>query len=109
MLIKTEIKTTNIDQIHSSALELKFNVPWTLDDNQKIVEHILQTTGATTLEVIKGADLYCLRIKYNSYEFLLNFEEYSHACWIECITEQDRPGLLTIKKLLAEGAQNYNH
>ncbi len=101
MLINTEIKTTNIDEINSSALQLKFNIQWTLDDNQKIIEYILQTTGATKLEVIKGADLYCLRVKYNDYEFLLNFEEYSHACWIECVTEQDRPGLQAIKRLLA--------
>lgn len=101
MPIKTEIKTINIDEINSSALQLKFNVSWTLDDNQKIVEHILQATGATTLEVIKGADLYCVRIKYGDYEFLLNFEEYSHSCWIECVTEQDRVGLQAIKRLLA--------
>lgn len=101
MPIKNEIKTTNIDEINSSTLQLKFNVQWTLDDNQKIIAYILQTAGATKLEAIKGADLYCLRIKYHDYEFLLNFEEYSHACWIECITEQDRPGLQAIKRLLA--------
>ena len=53
------------------------------------------------METIQGADLHCVRIHYGVSEFLLNFEEYSHSCWLECATEQDILGLSEIKLILS--------
>lgn len=102
MQIKDNIEIINIEEINSTTLQLRFNVEWTMDDKTAIIDHVLSVTSAKTLEVAEGADLYCLRIKYGAGEFLLNFEEYSHACWLECITDQDIDGLQEIKLLLSK-------
>ena len=104
MQIKNNITIINVEEINPSTLHLSFNVEWTMDDKTAVIDHILLSTSAKILEVLQGADLYCLRIKYSDYEFLLNFEEYSHACWLECITAQDRTGLQEIKLLLSSGS-----
>jgi len=99
MLTKS-VKIINVEEINSRALQLQFNIEWTMDDLIALVEHILLSISANVIETVQGADLYCVRIKYRDYELLLNFEEYSHACWLECITEQDGPGLQEIKRLM---------
>jgi hypothetical protein len=101
MQIKNNIEIISIEEIDPSTLHLSFNLQWTMDDKAAVIDHILLSVSAKVLEVLQGADLYCLRIKYNDYEFLLNFEEYSHACWIECIAAQGRAGLQEIKRLLS--------
>jgi hypothetical protein len=104
MQIENNIEIINVEEINPSTLHLSFNVEWTMDDKAAVVDHTLISLSAKVLEVLQGADLYCLRIKYSDYEFLLNFEEYSHACWLECITGQDRTGLQEIKLLLSSGS-----
>mgnify|MGYP003675488593 CR=1 FL=1 len=106
MLTKNFIEISNIEEINSRVLQLQFNVEWTMDDTTAITEYFLQLTSAKILEVVQGADLHCLRIKHGGYEFLLNFEEYSHACWLECITDQDIAGLQDIKQLIASIFKN---
>mgnify|MGYP003644733163 CR=1 FL=1 len=100
MLTKNFIEISNIEEINSRVLQLQFNVEWTLDDTTAIIEHLLQITSASVLEVVQGADLRCLRITRGGYQFLLNFEEYSNACWLECVSEQDMVGLADIKQLM---------
>lgn len=104
MPIKNNIKIIRVEEINPTILQLSFNIEWTMDDKVAIIDHVLLSASAKVLEVLQGADLYCLRIKYSDYEFLLNFEEYSHACWLECITAQDRTGLQEIKLLLSSGS-----
>jgi hypothetical protein len=98
---KSAIKVINIEQVSAKVLQLHFNVEWTMDDINAVSEHILLSLSAQKLEVVQGADLYCLRLKYRTYELLLNFEEYSHACWLECLTEQDILGLQAVKEVLS--------
>ena len=100
MLNKNNIEVIHIEEINLTTLQLSFDIEWTMDDKAWVIDQILQLTSAITLEVLEGADLYCLRIKVDDGEFLLNFEEYSHACWLECVTEQDLSGLQKIKQLL---------
>lgn len=100
MLKENYVKVTNLEGINITTLQLSFNVEWTMDDKTSIIDHILRLTSAKTLEVLEGADIYCLRIKITDNEFLLNFEEYSHACWLECVSEQDISGLQVVKQLL---------
>jgi len=104
MPIKNNIEIIKVEEINPTILQLSFNIEWTMDDKVAIIDHVLLSASAKVLEVLQGADLYCLRIKYSDYEFLLNFEEYSHACWLECITAQDRTGLQEIKLLLSSGS-----
>lgn len=104
MQIKNNIEIINVEEINPSTLQLSFNVGWTMDDKTAVIDYVLLSLSAKVLEVLQGADLHCLRIKYSGYEFLLNFEEYSHACWLECITEQDLTGLQEIKLLLSSGS-----
>ncbi|MBA6294209.1 DUF3630 family protein [Colwellia sp. MB3u-70] len=104
MPIKNNIEIIKVEEINPTILQLSFNLEWTMDDKVAIIDHVLLSASAKVLEVLQGADLYCLRIKYSDYEFLLNFEEYSHACWLECITAQDRTGLQEIKLLLSSGS-----
>lgn len=101
MQTKNEIKIIAVEEINSTALQFKFNVEWTMDDKNALIEHILFTLSAKIIKTLQGADLYCLRINYRHYEMLLYFEEYSHACWLECVTEQDSAGLQEIKQLLS--------
>tara|TARA_R110000744_G_scaffold79036_5_gene155385 strand:- start:1924 stop:2229 length:306 start_codon:yes stop_codon:yes gene_type:complete len=101
MQIKDNIEIINVEEINSTTLQLRFNVEWTMDDKTQIIDHVLRLTSVKTLEVAEGADLYCVRIKHGESEFLLNFEEYSHACWLECITDQDIDGLQELKLLLS--------
>ncbi len=98
---KSAIKVINIEQVNPKVLQIHFNVEWTMDDINAVSEHILLALSAQTLEIVQGADLYCLRLKYRTYELLLNFEEYSHACWLECLTEQDISGLQAVKGILS--------
>lgn len=100
MLIKTNIKIIHIEEVSAKVLQLNFNVTWTIDDTSAVVAFILQQLSAQVIECVKGADIYCVRIKYGDNEFLLNFEEYSHACWLECTTAQDIAALQDIKRLL---------
>lgn len=97
---ENNIEIINLEEINISTLQLSFNIKWTMDDKAGVIEHILRLTSAKTLEILEGADLYCLRLRIAGNEFLLNFEEYSHACWIECVSEQDILGLKTVKNLL---------
>jgi hypothetical protein len=46
--------------------------------------------------------LYSVRLQFQHSELLLNFEEYSHSCWLECATEHDAVGLLAIKEILVQ-------
>lgn len=101
MSTKNVIKIINIEEVNAGVLQLQFNVEWTMDDTAAVIEHILQILSAKVLEVVQGADLYCLRIKFHHHEFLLNFEEYSHACWLECVTEQDMLSFKEVKQLLS--------
>ncbi len=98
---KNGIKVINIEQVNPKVLQIHFNVEWTMDDISAVSEHILLALSAQTLEIVQGADLYCLRLKYSEYELLLNFEEYSHASWLECLTEQDIRGLKAVKEILS--------
>jgi len=101
MLRKTEIKIVNIEEIDARVLQFSFNVKWTVDNTSAVIAHILFMLSAKVIEEVQGADLYCVRIKYQAFEFLLNFEEYSHACWLECVTDQDIAGLPEVKRLLS--------
>ncbi|MFT5816231.1 MAG: hypothetical protein ACI9VT_004009 [Psychroserpens sp.] len=101
MPLTNNIEIIKVEEINSTTLQLSFNLDWTMDDKTAIIDHLLLCTSAIVLEVLQGADLYGLRIKFGVYEFLLNFEEYSHACWLECITDQDMQGLQEIKLLLS--------
>lgn len=97
---KNNIEIINLEEINATTLQLSFNIEWTMDDKTWVIDHILRLTSAKTLEVLEGADLYCLRLRIADNEFLLNFEEYSHACWIECVSEQDICGLKAVKNFL---------
>ncbi len=101
MALKSAIKIINIEEINPKVLQFQFNVEWTMDDISALSEYILLALSAETLEIVQGADLHCLRLKYREYELLLNFEEYSHACWLECLTEQDISGLKLVKEILS--------
>ena len=101
MLAKSDIEIIRIEEVSPTVLQFHFNVEWTMDSTTAITDHVLLCLSAKTIEVVQGADLYCLRIKYGKYEFLFNFEEYSHACWLECASEQDVFGLQAIKVLLS--------
>lgn len=94
-------KIINVEDVSPKVLQLQFNVDWTMDDTNAIIDHLVQVLSAIVLERIQGADLYCVRMKVGHHEFLLNFEEYSHACWFECVTEQDISGLQNIKRVLS--------
>ena len=100
MLKENNIEIIKLDEINNTTLQLSFNVEWTMDDKASIIDHILRLTSAKKLEVLEGADLYSLRVRIADNEFFLNFEEYSHACWFECVSEQDICGLPTLKQLL---------
>jgi len=100
MLIKTDIKIINIEEINARVLQLSFNIEWTMDDTAAVIDYILLRLSAKVIEAVQGADIYGVRIKYGVAEFSLNFEEYSHACWLECSTDQDMAGLQDIKPLL---------
>jgi hypothetical protein len=100
MLKENNIEIINLEEISLTTLQIFFNVEWTMDDKTAVIDYVLQVTSAQKLEVLEGADLYCLRIKIANSVFLLNFEEYSHACWIECATEQDKDDLEGVKQLL---------
>jgi hypothetical protein len=100
MLKENNIEIIKLDEINNTTLQLSFNVEWTMDDKASIIDHILRLTSAKKLEVLEGADLYSLRVRIADNEFFLNFEEYSHACWFECVSEQDICGLPALKQLL---------
>jgi|TARA_B110000211_G_scaffold66263_1_gene76480 hypothetical protein len=101
MSTESAIKITNIKEVNPRVLQFQFNAEWTMDNTTVIIDHLLQQTSATVLESIQGADVYCVRIRYGVSEFLLNFEEYSHSCWLECATAQDTLGLKEIKHALS--------
>lgn len=101
MSTKSAIKITNIEEVNPSVLQFQFNVDWTMEDIAVIIDHFLQQTSAIVMEVIQGADVHCVRVRLDDNEFLLNFEEYSHSCWIECATEQDVLRLKEIKDYLS--------
>ncbi|UUO23655.1 DUF3630 family protein [Colwellia sp. M166] len=101
MLTKNAIKITDIEEVNSRVLQFQFNVEWTMDNTAVIIDYLVQMIAAKVMETIQGADLHCVRIHYGVSEFLLNFEEYSHSCWLECATEQDILGLSEIKLILS--------
>ncbi|SEL31169.1 Protein of unknown function [Colwellia chukchiensis] len=90
-----------VKQINSQVLQLDFNVNWGMDDLSPLIAAVLAKLSAKTLEVRQGADRYCLRIQCHEFQLLLNFEEYSHSCWLECVTEQDSAAMAKIKQLLS--------
>ncbi|MGB1262306.1 MAG: DUF3630 family protein [Cognaticolwellia sp.] len=100
MLTKSMIEIIHIEAISSQVLQLRFNLDWRMDNTTVLSEHIVAVLSASVIEIVQGADLYCLRLAFGENEFLLNFEEYSHACWLECATDQDIAALQVIKQAL---------
>ena len=100
MLIENDLKIINVEELTPQVLQLQFSLDWTMEDSAMLAEHIVTMLSAKVVEVVQGADLYCLRISLGVNEFLLNFEEYSHACWLECATDQDITALQVIKQTL---------
>lgn len=103
MSLKNNIVITKLEEITPTSMLFYFSIDWTMEDISIIIECILNAIPAKIVEEIKGADLYCVRIKFEDYQLLLNFEEYGHACWLECVTDQDIEGLAKIKQLLSSG------
>lgn len=101
MLRTSIIEIIHLEEIDGKVLQFQLNVDWTIDDASVITQQILSKISAEAVETIQGADIYCVRFKYGVNELLLNIEEYSHACWLECVTEQDIAALQAIKVLLS--------
>jgi hypothetical protein len=91
-----------VELIDAMVLQIKFTLNWTMEDSAELTEKLLLLTSTKVIERVQGADLHSIRLRYDNYELLLNFEEYSHSCWLECITEQDSKGLYAIQQLLSQ-------
>lgn len=94
------IEIDAINRVNNMVLQVQLTQRWSMEDSVELTDKLLQLTSATLIEQVQGADLYCVRLRYQDYELLLNFEEYSHSCWFECPTEQDLPGLVAIEQIL---------
>ena len=92
----------SVELIGAMVLQINFALNWTMEDCADLTEKLLLLTSAKVVERVQGADLHSIRLRYGRYELLLNFEEYSHSCWLECITEQDTKGLFAIQQLLSQ-------
>lgn len=102
LLMNTEniIGIISVKLIDTMVLQVQFNFDWAIEDSEYLTKKLFLLMPAKEIEQVKGADLYSIRFQYDSYVFLLNFEEYSHSCWFECVTEQDALGLLMIKQII---------
>ncbi len=92
----------SVESIGTSVLQVQFTLDWSMEDSTDLSEKLLMLVSAKIIERVQGADLHCTRFQFESAEFLLNFEEYSHSCWFECATEQDALDLLTIKDIILQ-------
>jgi hypothetical protein len=90
----------SVDLIGASVLQIQFTLDWSMEDSANLSEKLLMLVSAKVIERVQGADLHCIRLQYQNTELLLNFEDYSHSCWLECATKQDLPGLLAIKEII---------
>jgi hypothetical protein len=100
MQVKKLGNIISVELIDAMALQVKFDLDWRMEDSVKLSEQLITTMSAKVIERVQGADLHSVRLQVKNAELLLNFEEYSHSCWLECATEQDSPGLLVIKNIL---------
>ena len=106
MEISSNIAITSVTLINSKVLQVQFNVDWTIEDTAQLTQKLLSLTAIQVIDVTQGADIETTRVKFDNSEFLLTFEEYSHSCWLECISDEDCQGLLTFQENLN---RNVNH
>ena len=92
----------SVELIGTTVLQIQFTLDWSMEDSADLSEKLLLLAPAKVIERVQGADLHCIRLQYQDAELLLNFEEYSHSCWLECSTAQDFSGLLAIKELILQ-------
>ena len=97
-----EINIVSLELISAMVLQIQFSSDWSMEDCETLSEKLLMLTSAKVIERVQGADLYSVRVQFQHSELLLNFEEYSHSCWLECATEHDAVGLLAIKEILVQ-------
>ncbi len=102
------MRIASVELIGAMVLQIRFTLNWTMEDSADLTEKLLLLTSARVVERVQGADLHSIRLRYGRYELLLNFEEYSHSCWLECITEQDTEGLSAIQQLLSQSINLVN-
>lgn len=97
---QTEVSISRVEYV-DRALAVSFEQQWQMDHLQPYIDHLLmKIKHAQVKEIIVGADLHCVRFDFEGNALLLNFEEYSYSCWLECPIAEEVGILLKIKSLL---------
>lgn len=100
MQTKNIINVISAIFIDSKTLQIQFNIEWSMEDAENLTQKLLDLTSMQIIDITKGADLQSTRLKFDNAEILLNFEEYSHSCWLECLSDTDCQKLSIVEKIL---------
>lgn len=100
MSTQIKVSISHVEEV-DNTLAVLFNPEWQMDHLQPYIDHLLMKINHIQIkETIIGADLHCVRFDFEGCALLLNFEEYSHSCWLECPVAEEADMLLKIKPLL---------
>ncbi|QDP02631.1 DUF3630 family protein [Thalassotalea sp. PS06] len=93
---------TPISLSADNIILLRFGNDWDQEDISEMITRIFERiANANVAEHVTGADREYLRFRCNNHHFLLQFETYSNACWIEAEDEFSEPGIAELFKQLS--------
>ncbi|WP_394173776.1 DUF3630 family protein [Thalassotalea litorea] len=82
---------------------IRFTEDWDQDDIKLLVPQVLgKIAESQVLEHVTGADREYLRFSYRGLYFLLQFESYANACWIEAEDQFSQPSITALYRQLLD-------
>ncbi|TLU64605.1 DUF3630 family protein [Thalassotalea litorea] len=98
-LASTQAITLSEDNI----IQFRFAKMWGQEDIKQLLPLVLdKIADHQILEHVIGADREYLRFSYRGLYFMLQFESYSNACWIEAEDQFSQPGISTLYRQLLD-------
>ena len=79
-----------------AALLLSIEPDWDLEDAPQIAARLSERLNGRITEQIDGADRTSFRLLANNCPLILQFEFYSHACWLEAELDDDEEVLRSL-------------
>lgn len=67
----------------NESILLTFNQAWQLEQAPEFAKALVEQLEGRIVETIEGADRYCFRLSMANTGYILQFEYYSNACWLE--------------------------
>ena len=100
--IKLPIQNIKLIENNHEYLNVIFIANWYQEDVNNLVELLFEPIMPLNIqESIIGADRVNTRFDWHQHHFVVNFEFYSHSCWIEGQDELSKKYLLTLYEMLS--------